>query len=766
MQTYNYNVQDRHYAKLFDKEYEAISRQKSILIQVFSGKERKDFENLLHFLHTKFPNAHIIASSTDGEICEGKVSLFSSVVSITTFDATKLNLAYAISDCSFRAGAKLAKQLVTPKTKLLIAFADGLHCNGEKFLEGIYSVAPHVKVAGGLSGDNAKFERCYVGIQDKLYDKGSVAVAFDSEILHVQTLYSFGWEKIGYKHIITKSDKNRVYTIDNVKAIDFYINYLGKEIVHKLPAMGVEFPLIMQKRGVDIARATTAVYPDGSLGFAGNLPEGEEVYFGIGNTEDILSNPFKSPTINVESFFLYSCMARRRFMPDLIEQELTPFSTLAPTSGFFTYGEFYTNERVEFLNQTLTAVALAESDRVVDVPRQERPKYYEKNQVALINILALTTKELIEEINQMEILKEALETQKSNMEFIKETLHLGSWELDMRSGEITWSKESFEIYGRDPSLGAPSYAEFMNMILQEDRAELAREMKKLDDGQTHHAEIRVQRDDKKILTVIESSKMIFQNDKPLKMLGLTLDITSLRRTERILLQQSKQAQMGEMINMIAHQWRQPLNAISASAIQLDMKNDMEILTGEDVKKTTRFIEKTTQDMSRTIDDFMNFSKPINKKEIVTVQRVLGDILRLMGAQLRNHNITFISDIQEDITLLTYRKDLEHILINLIANARDAFDGKEIQKKKILVKSYRKDNRCIIEVIDNAGGIQAEVIERVFEPYFTTKEQGKGTGLGLYMSKKIVRENLNGDLCVKNLHDGALFRIELQDTCDE
>ena len=151
MQTYNYHIQDQNYTELFDKEYETIRKQKSILIQVFSGKEKRTFEDLLDFLHTKFPNAQIIASSTDGEIYEGHVALLSSVVSISTFDATELHLAYALSDCPFKVGAELAKQLVTPKTKLLIAFTDGLHCNGDEFLEGIYSVAPHVKVAGGLA---------------------------------------------------------------------------------------------------------------------------------------------------------------------------------------------------------------------------------------------------------------------------------------------------------------------------------------------------------------------------------------------------------------------------------------------------------------------------------------------------------------------------------------------------------------------------------------------------------------------------------------
>ena len=257
-----------------------------------------------------------------------------------------------------------------------------------------------------------------------------------------------------------------------------------------------------------------------------------------------------------------------------------------------------------------------------------------------------------------------------------------------------------------------------------------------------------------------------------KKLTITLDkkvqqeLEKNRYKEQLLMQQSKQAQMGEMINMIAHQWRQPLNAVSASAIQLNMKNDMEIITSKDIKETTRFIEKMAQEMSSTINDFMNFSKQTNEKELVSIDQILKDILRLMGAQLKNQNIVLVPDFQERMMLSTYRKDLEHVLINLIANARDAFDENKIEDKKILLKSYMKDQKCIIEVIDNAGGVPVDVIDRVFEPYFTTKEQGKGTGLGLYMSKKIVRENLDGDINVQNLQDGAKFSVELKDCIDE
>ncbi|WP_457749948.1 FIST N-terminal domain-containing protein [Sulfurimonas sp.] len=762
MKTYNYLIDEDDLSEVFNKEYEEIIQSNSILIQVFSGQNRQRFEEILIFLEEKFKNAKIIASSTDGEIYEGKVFQLTSVVSISTFNATHLQLAHAQIGSAFDNGVELAKKLVTSKTKLLIVFADGLLCNGEEFLNGIYSIAPNVKIAGGLSGDNAKFENCYVGLQSKLYDKGAVAAALDSDVLHVTSLYNFGWNKVGRVHTITKADKNRVYTIDDLTAVDFYKKYLGSEITDDLPATGIEFPLIMTKNGVDVARAIIAKHADGSLSFAGNVAEKEIVSLGIGDIKKIVMNPLKASTINVETFYIYSCMARRRFIPELINDELAPFADLAPTSGFFTYGEFYTADRPELLNQTLTAIALSESEYIKDIiqDKQENITSEEKTYFALMHILNVTTKELQQENDKLQSLKKELEAKDLNISLLQELSHIGSWMLDLENGEITWSKESFKRFNRKESEGAPTYLEFINMIVEEDRTKLLQTQEKLKDGNVHNVEIRVQREDGTILTMFESAKMIFKNGQAVKIVGTSLDITDIKVKDNIISQQSKLAQMGEMVNMIAHQWRQPLNAISASAIQLSMQNDMDLVTSEKISETTLFIENMAQEMSNTINDFMNFTKPANEKEFIKVKIIIDDILHLMGAQLKNHNIDFLIDIEDDLAILTYRKDLEHILINLISNARDAFEDCDNDDKKILLKSYSKNNYCIIKVIDNAGGIDSIILDRIFEPYFTTKEQGKGTGLGLYMSKKMIKENLNGDINVKSLDNGAEFTITL------
>ena len=641
MKSYNYEIEREKPIKvLFENEYDEIMACKSVLIQVFSGEEEEKFKDILFFLKIKFPHATIISASTDGEIYEHKVFTHTTVVSVSLFKSTQLKSHYVDKDDSFKAGALIAKKLVTPRTKLLIAFADGINTNGEKFLNGIYSIAQNIKIAGGLSGDNGALKECCIGIDNKLYNNGIVAVALDSDILQVQTLYNFGWRSIGLPHKITSSEENRVYSIDGISTVDFYTNYLGKEISSFLPAIGIEYPLIMKRDNVLVARAALSKHKDGSLSFAGDIPEGVEVYIGVGSKEEIIKNPISKKSLAVESFFIFSCMARRRFLPDLIENEIEYFSQIAPTSGFFTYGEFYTDKKPELLNQTLTAVALSEmiEEKKVDSLASVISSKQSNNisQFALLNLLEKTSQELFE-------------------------------------------------------------------------------------------------------------------------------VTRLRREDVTTSQQTKLAQMGEMVAMIAHQWRQPLNAISAAAIKLNMQAQMDLTTADNIEKTTSFIEGTTQNMSKMINDFINFTKPSNKKELVKLKDIIDDILQLMGVQLKNHDITLTKEFNKELSLYLFSEDLEHILINLFSNARDAFEGKNITNKKIIVDAFQDENNCIIEVSDNAGGIEEKIISRLFEPYFTTKEQGKGTGLGLYMSKKLLETNLNGSIECKNNSNGASFVIMLKNS---
>jgi len=765
MKNYVYKIENDIINNIDTKIQKEINKSKNILIQLFSGKDTSSINKLLEELNKLFPSALVISATTDGEIIQNRVITNSSVLSITTFQNTSLKIAYSNNKDHFQMGRELATKLTTDNTQLIITFASTLACNGEEFLKGIHSVNSKTMIAGGLAADNGHFTQCFIGSGTNLYDIGAVGISLNSDILSVNNFYNFGWQAIGIKHTITKAEKNRIYTIDNLSAVDFYRKYLGEFIAEQLPQIAVEFPLIIDTNGFKKARATTAIHEDGSLSFAGNIEEGEKVYIGVGEVQTILSNNIEEEcNIDVEAFFIYSCMARRRFLPDLIHEEIEPFASMASTSGFFTYGEFYTKEKPELLNQTLTAVALSESSNKREIKKKKRT-LSSKNATfkALMHIVNVTSKELHAQTDLQEKVQNELNAKTRTLELIQEMSNLANWEIDLETLKITWSKKSYKIYNISIHEEPPTYVEFLNMVVPQDRKKLIDFRESINDGNVHTMEISIKRYDNKILHMLESAKLIFEDGVATKIIGTSVDITDIKMKDTLLMQQAKSAQMGEMINMIAHQWRQPLNAISSAGIKLNMQNQMGLVTKEDIQKTTHFIEDMTQKMSQTINDFMDFTKQSNKKELINFKTIIDDILKIIGTQLRNHNIILESNIEQNLHLYTYKKELEHILINLITNARDALESLDGTDKKIIFTVYLKANLYVIKITDNGGGIDEAYIDRVFDPYFTTKESSKGTGLGLYMSKKILQEHMNGNIYVKNKNSGTEFTIILEKT---
>jgi len=370
MKTFNTYYTNKSELKAFLHEH-SIENSTALLIQVFTAINKKAFiQALLSELKSILPSAIIIGSTSDGEIMNAKVSTQKTVLNFSLFEKTSIAcFTTKHLENGYYSGQAVAKNLIEEDTKLIIAFADGLNTNGEAFLEGISSINDKTMVAGGLAGDNASFTKTYVFTKDSILSHGAVAVALNSEVLQVYNDYSFNWHSIGKFLTITKVKDNRVYTIDNHTAVETYIHYLGKEMEAGLPAIGIEFPLISLRDGVTVARAVLGKYDDGSLSFAGNFKEGDKVQFGYGNPEEILEyskNMLKRvASHSSEAIFVYSCMARRHFMPDIIESETLPFNQIAPVTGFFTYGEFFTGKKPELLNQSMTLVSLSENTKEI-----------------------------------------------------------------------------------------------------------------------------------------------------------------------------------------------------------------------------------------------------------------------------------------------------------------------------------------------------------------------------------------------------------------
>uniref|UniRef100_UPI00404887CD sensor histidine kinase n=1 Tax=Aliarcobacter sp. TaxID=2321116 RepID=UPI00404887CD len=239
----------------------------------------------------------------------------------------------------------------------------------------------------------------------------------------------------------------------------------------------------------------------------------------------------------------------------------------------------------------------------------------------------------------------------------------------------------------------------------------------------------------------------------------------LEKKQNILFQQSKMASMGEMLGNIAHQWRQPLSTISISSTGIMLNKEMKTLDDQMLNDSLEKINKSVQYLSNTIEDFRNFFSPNKIKNSFELKKTFDTTLDLLSGQFKSSDIQIIKNI-ENITLTNYENELIQALINIINNARDELANCNIEHKVIFIDAYIKDNQVVVKIKDNAGGVPDDIINKIFEPYFTTKHQSQGTGIGLYMTEEIIVRHIKGTFSVKNhsynykdnTYTGAEFKI--------
>lgn len=221
----------------------------------------------------------------------------------------------------------------------------------------------------------------------------------------------------------------------------------------------------------------------------------------------------------------------------------------------------------------------------------------------------------------------------------------------------------------------------------------------------------------------------------------------LREKDILLIQQSKMAAMGEMIDNIAHQWKQPLNTISTSASGIKLQEELDILNNDTLVKEMDTISASTRYLAETIDDFRNFFNTNKTKTEFSLEDCINRVLLLVNSKLRNRDIEVIKNIEE-YEIKGVENEIVQILMNILNNAIDALDESIYPNKYIFINSYTKDGNICISIKDNAGGINKNIINKIFESRFTTKKEGKGTGIGLYMSKIIIN-SYKGNIIAKN-----------------
>lgn len=239
------------------------------------------------------------------------------------------------------------------------------------------------------------------------------------------------------------------------------------------------------------------------------------------------------------------------------------------------------------------------------------------------------------------------------------------------------------------------------------------------------------------------------------------EINNRTNQEKLLVQQSKLAAMGNMLGNIAHQWRQPISEINAILMEVETIARYDTLKTETLLKNISTCYNVTEHMSSTISDFQNFFKPSKDKKYFNVHETCLSAITIINASLKHYHIDINFNINDDGQVFGYPREFAHAILNILSNSKDALVERKIKEPQITLSIKTGKNFTIIRIEDNAGGIKQKDIDTIFEPYFTTKHASKGTGIGLYMTKMIIENNMNGIVHVENSEIGALFTIKLK-----
>jgi len=231
----------------------------------------------------------------------------------------------------------------------------------------------------------------------------------------------------------------------------------------------------------------------------------------------------------------------------------------------------------------------------------------------------------------------------------------------------------------------------------------------------------------------------------------------LRQKDQLMIQQSRHAAMGEMIHNIAHQWRQPLNALGLTIQRIQLFHELGEFDKPFLDQSVGDCMLLIQHMSKTIDDFRDFFKPDKEPEEFTLGEVVQRTLQLIKASFENNQIRIVCDHLDQVTITGYPNEYSQVILNILSNAKDALLDREVPDPMVTIEARAEAGRSLLIISDNAGGIPDDILPKIFDPLFTTKGP-QGTGIGLFMAKTIIERSMQGQVTVRNAEDGAEFRI--------
>ena len=367
----------------------------------------------------------------------------------------------------------------------------------------------------------------------------------------------------------------------------------------------------------------------------------------------------------------------------------------------------------------------------------------------------------------MQLMVGRLELKRIQYEYAISGTNDGLWDWDLLRDTIYFSPQVKHMLGYEDDEFENSLEQWEQVVHPDDLEKTLSfiESCHLNHKKEYKTEYRVRHKDGSWVWILDRGQTIFKDGKPVRMIGFHTDVTehyndkkAIEEKEEIMIAQSRHAAMGEMISMIAHQWRQPISVISMDANNILVDIELDSIEIESLKSDVEDIIMQTKYLSQTIDDFRDFFKPSKVKDEVFISDVFEEALSVINKSLENNNIELYSDFSNSTKVTIFSRELLQVFINILKNAKEALMDNREESRKIFNRIYETPNSIVVEICDNAGGIKESIVSKIFEPYFTTKEAKNGTGLGLYMSKTIVEKHLKGTIKAFNRDDGSCFEI--------
>ncbi len=366
------------------------------------------------------------------------------------------------------------------------------------------------------------------------------------------------------------------------------------------------------------------------------------------------------------------------------------------------------------------------------------------------------------DISERKAMETALKESEHNLTEAQRIARVGNWSWSFSGRLLSASTECWRILGISAEEFGGTEAALLEMVCAEDRERVRKAFVAQEKGRMPcSVEYRFRRSDGEEVVVHEQREPLFDGTgKPVGTVGTIQDVTeqvrlakALREKDLLLMQQSRMAAMGEMISYIAHQWRQPLHIMNLLVQNLGPCAEQ--------GRRTQMVEQVMdliQHMSATIDDFRDFFRTDKSEEFFDLREATRKIVGFVAADLKMHNIELVFDAEDGLIVAGHANEFSHVLLNILNNARDVLLERRIDSPSIYIRLFREGEKKVVVVGDNAGGIPADIRDRLFDAYFTTKRDG--TGIGLYISKIIIEKRLKGSLAVRNADGGAEFRIEI------